>query len=196
MVVIGSSRNIIFSNRIVNSNCSRLYMENSVDNTIYNNYLLGYVNVETRNVLSNAWSVELGRGVNIAGGQWIGGNAYLRPDGKGYSQVSEDVLEPTGVCDEPYYIAKDNIDIYPLGIKPRPEPALTPVPTLTLTPTPIPTPTPIGPTPTPSQSPAQMVTTLTTRTDALVAPYVGISVKLGDTDYVLVNATFSAAVVV
>jgi len=67
----------------------------------------------------------LQQGTNILGGNWLGGNAWLSPDGNGYSQTCSDTQEPIGICDQPYVIDENNIDYLPLSIAPtQPKPDL------------------------------------------------------------------------
>ncbi|MEM2070861.1 MAG: CARDB domain-containing protein, partial [Archaeoglobaceae archaeon] len=64
---------------------------------------------------ANTWNTTLQEGTNILGGNWLGGNAWLKPDGTGYSQTCLD-SNNDGICDQPYVIDEENIDYLPLSI--------------------------------------------------------------------------------
>ncbi|MEM3505164.1 MAG: NosD domain-containing protein [Archaeoglobaceae archaeon] len=110
-----SSNNRIENNKISDSYYG-IYLEDSSNNLIYNNLFNN-----TRNFYiydsQNTWNTTLQQGTNILGGNWLGGNAWLSPDGKGFSQTCKDTEEPIGICDEPYRIDSNNIDYLPLSTR-------------------------------------------------------------------------------
>ncbi|MEM4540519.1 MAG: right-handed parallel beta-helix repeat-containing protein [Archaeoglobaceae archaeon] len=89
---------------------------------------------------ANTWNITLQEGTNILGGNWLGGNAWLSPDGTGFSQTCAD-SDRNGICDTRFVIDDNNIDYLPLKY---PQPVPTP-PTPPTTPTPTPTTTPRPP---------------------------------------------------
>ena len=114
----GTSGNIIANNVIADNGvtyqCPGIYFYATYNNIVYNN-----VFNNTRNAIanggSNQWNTTLSPGVNIVGGNWIGGNYWAQPDGKGYSQTCRDIEEPIGICDQPYVINDANTDYYLLA---------------------------------------------------------------------------------
>lgn len=110
---VNSSSSVIISN-IIASNKLGIELYFSSDNLIYNNLFNNTLNTRVENSVSY-WNTTLSLGRNIVGGNWIGGNYWATPDGKGYSQLCRDVREPIGICDEPYKIDKNNADYLPLA---------------------------------------------------------------------------------
>lgn len=54
-------------------------------------------------------------GTNIIGGPYIGGNAWFKPDGTGFSETCTDA-DGDGICDEPFVLNSLNIDYLPLAL--------------------------------------------------------------------------------
>jgi hypothetical protein len=77
-------------------------------------------------------------GQNIVGGPYIGGNAWLHPNGMGFSQTTPE-SNIDGICNAPFVISAGNVDNYPLHVSMVTPTPTTPVPTVTSTPTPTPT---------------------------------------------------------
>jgi PKD repeat protein len=80
-----------------------------ITNNIFNN---------TQNVLIEeendpvTWNVTKTSGINIAGGPYLGGNYWAKPDGTGWSQVTPD--RGDGFCNAPFVIDEENMDYLPL----------------------------------------------------------------------------------
>ncbi|MEM3505443.1 MAG: NosD domain-containing protein [Archaeoglobaceae archaeon] len=140
-----SSNNTIENNTILNNNRAGIYLwgialgsssNNTIaNNTIWNNgggiRLWDYNNLIYNNLFNNTenfyisnsqntWNTTLQQGRNILGGNWLGGNAWLNPDGTGYSQTCND-FDGNGICDQPYVINGNNIDYLPLSVAPTPQ---------------------------------------------------------------------------
>jgi len=88
---------------------------NSVYNNLFDNSLVNYF---VRSGVNN-WNIPPAQGLNILGGNKIGGNAYLLKDGTGFSQECDDNDED-GFCDQPLILdlSSWNIDYYPLKYNP------------------------------------------------------------------------------
>jgi parallel beta-helix repeat protein len=110
-----SNYNTIHSNIIVNNEKGGLYIRYSSQNEIYNNLLNNTYNVYVDNV-ANTWNTTKTAGSNIIGGNYIGGNAWLKPDGTGFSQTCIDENRD-GICDSAYVINNQNVDYLPLKAK-------------------------------------------------------------------------------
>ncbi|MEM3506025.1 MAG: NosD domain-containing protein, partial [Archaeoglobaceae archaeon] len=118
-IYLWSSNGNVIKNNEISYNDYGIYLHSSSDNLIYNNIFNN-----TRNFYiydsQNTWNTTLQQGTNILGGNWLGGNAWLSPDGTGYSQTCIDKKEPIGICDEPYQLAENNIDYLPLSVTQTP----------------------------------------------------------------------------
>ena len=104
---------IVTKNKIINSISYSIFLRSSENNLIYDNVFNSNRNVYISGNYYNTWNVTKQSGTNILGGNYIGGNAWLKPDGSGYSQVCSD-RDRDGICDEPYKINSQNIDYLPL----------------------------------------------------------------------------------
>ncbi|RLI85257.1 MAG: hypothetical protein DRP01_06600, partial [Archaeoglobales archaeon] len=104
---------ILMKNKIINSTSYSIFLSNSENNLIYDNVFNSNRNVYISGNYHNTWNVTKQSGTNILGGNYIGGNAWLKPDGSGYSQVCSD-SNGDGICDVPYKINSQNIDYLPL----------------------------------------------------------------------------------
>ncbi|MEM2345446.1 MAG: NosD domain-containing protein [Archaeoglobaceae archaeon] len=136
-----SNYNTIKDN-IVEFNNYGFYLEDAVNNLIYNN-LFNNTGNDFDDIYDslNSWNATtLQQGTNILGGNRLGGNAWLKPDGTGFSQTCAD-SDRNGICDTRFVIDDNNIDYLPLKY---PQPVPTP-PTPPTTPTPTPTTTPRPP---------------------------------------------------
>jgi parallel beta-helix repeat protein len=85
------------------------------NNRIYDNHFNNPNNVNPpyNKDDTNAWSTARVPGTAISGGSYIGGNLWETPGGNGYSQTCSDTTG-YGICDTPYTIAPNNVDLYPL----------------------------------------------------------------------------------
>ncbi|HET8688131.1 MAG TPA: NosD domain-containing protein, partial [Methanosarcina sp.] len=92
----------IINNMIMSSaECGIVDQYNEGGKRIYNNYFNNTVNVRLGAGGGNTWNSSLTRGTNIAGGPYIGGNFWAKPDGTGFSQICVD-LDGNGIGDLPY----------------------------------------------------------------------------------------------
>jgi parallel beta-helix repeat protein len=108
---------IIANNIIYNNSYCGLYIYNSSNNLIYNNILNNTNNTMIEQYsINNRWNVTKRPSKNIVGGNYLGGNAWLKPDGTGFSQTCNDI-DGDGICDEPFKIDDNNIDYLPLAVK-------------------------------------------------------------------------------
>jgi Predicted solute binding protein len=82
---------------------------NSIYNNLFENQELNYYVYAG----INNWNTQPIQGVNILGGNFIGGNAYLLSNNNGYSQTCSDENRD-GFCDQPLVLNNWNVDYYPL----------------------------------------------------------------------------------
>jgi len=107
-----SNRNTVVNSILVNNNWG-IVLDHASENVFYNNYFSNnYSNVLIYGGV-NTWSLAKTPGRNIVGGDYIGGNYWGSPGGSEFSDTCSD-SNSDGVCDEPYEIARDNVDYYPL----------------------------------------------------------------------------------
>lgn len=128
-IYLENSNGNTMANNIISGE-NGLYLGYSDNNMIYNN-LLNNTNTITIYYSTNRWNTTLSDGKNIIGGNLLGGNAWLSPDGNGYSQKCSN-SDNNEICDQPYVIDANNIDFLPLTkalILPPPSTTATPVPT-------------------------------------------------------------------
>jgi len=112
-IYISDSNNNILTNNIVSNNKNwGIYLEYSNSNLIYNNIFNNPNNVYVYKG-TNTWNIIKTPGRNIIGGNYLGGNAWLKPDGTGFSQTCNDT-DGDGICDKPFKINDNNIDYLPL----------------------------------------------------------------------------------
>jgi len=104
--------NVISRNRVTGFGTGISIWVSSGSNLIYNNLFNNSRNVVVSG--TNAWNVTKQAGTNILGGNYIGGNAWLKPDGSGYSQTCSD-SDGDGICDVSYTINSKNTDYLPLS---------------------------------------------------------------------------------
>ncbi|MEM2638378.1 MAG: NosD domain-containing protein, partial [Candidatus Hadarchaeales archaeon] len=114
-IYLWSSNSNVLRNNEISYNDYGIYLHSSSNNIIYNNIFNNTKNVEIYRS-ANTWNTTLQQGTNILGGNWLGGNAWLKPDGTGYSQTCTD-SDGNGICDEPYQLAENNIDYLPLSVQ-------------------------------------------------------------------------------
>lgn len=111
-----SDNNVVVNNTL-NENYVGFNLYFSSDNLIYNNLFNNMVNIESKGSM-NTWNTTLTNSTNIAGSQWIGGNVWSKPDGTGFSQVSDD-LDRNNIGDVAYYIENDGTDELPISVSPH-----------------------------------------------------------------------------
>ncbi len=135
-----SSENYLISNTVENNSDAGLYFIYSLNNTIYDNYFNNTNNTRFEEEFlfeelpieeerANIWNITLTEGTNIVGGPYLGGNFWALPNGTGWSQTCNDTDEDW-ICDLPYNVTEDgvNIDYFPLIDFPEPEPEPAPEP--------------------------------------------------------------------
>ncbi len=104
----------LFNNTIISSaECGIFIPDYEGNERIYNNYFNNTLNVKLGISGGNTWNNSLTSGTNIVGGPYLGGNFWAKPDGTGFSQMSEDSDE-NGIGDLPYNINGNDFDYLPL----------------------------------------------------------------------------------
>lgn len=151
--LVDSSNSIITNSIISNNNGNGIYLENSnnnviancsilsnnkgygiylwfsSDNKIYNNYFNNTANANAIPIaVANSWNIAKTSGKNIVGGNYICGNYWGKPDGTGFSDTCVD-SDKDGICDNPFRINENNVDLLPLAKLSAPAPTPTPKPT-------------------------------------------------------------------
>ena len=111
--------NTISGNTIMNNSNKGIFLEKSRNNLVYDNFLKNSANIFASKTYSNSLNTALSSGKNIIGGSLIGGNAWLRPDGKGFSQTCGDA-NGDGICDKKLWYNSKNIDNFPLYVSSDP----------------------------------------------------------------------------
>ncbi len=106
----------VLKDNAIESNDLGLRLYRSSGNLIYNNLFNNTRNVDVIGKDKNSWNVSKTLGINVVGGKYIGGNAWLSPKGNGFSQTCED-RDGDGICDRPYEINKWNVDYLPLKVR-------------------------------------------------------------------------------
>ncbi|WP_457754479.1 NosD domain-containing protein [Thermococcus sp.] len=119
-IILRTSGNIIAGNYIYSNNLANSAYHGGIrigasDNLIYNNFFNNTVNVYFDGAYSNIWNTTKISGTNIIGGSYIGGNAWFKSDGTGFSEMCADA-DGDGICDEPFIINTLNIDYLPLAL--------------------------------------------------------------------------------
>ncbi len=107
----------IANNTITGNNVpghSGIYLNNSGNDTIYNNWFNNTKNVQLEGInRGNTWNISKSDPyTNIYGGPYLGGNYYAQPDGQGWSQITPNRSD--GFTTAPYRFDADNIDWLPL----------------------------------------------------------------------------------
>ncbi|MGC8580018.1 MAG: right-handed parallel beta-helix repeat-containing protein, partial [bacterium] len=111
--ILYSKSNYFYSNTVYNNNNYGINLYYASNNLIYNNLFNNTNNVDIT-YSTDYWNTSLTYGKNILNGLVIGGNAWLSPNGKGFSQVmSPSPLNPD-ICNESYVISGKNVDYLPL----------------------------------------------------------------------------------
>ena len=106
-----SSNNLIIHNNITeNSLGLRIFASG---NSIYNNLFNNTDNAVADDWERNYWNTTKQAGVNIINGSYLGGNAWLKPQGNGFSETCNDT-DKDGICDSSYQLAEENVDYLPL----------------------------------------------------------------------------------
>lgn len=96
---------------------------NLIYNNLFNNTVNFFNNTKTMQYgdpVTSIWNITKTSGTNIAGGPYLGGNYWAKPDGTGFSETCLD-LNRDGICDLPYNISENDSDYFPLVSMPKPE---------------------------------------------------------------------------
>jgi parallel beta-helix repeat protein len=110
-----STNDSISGNTIANNTFWGIFLNSCSNQTIYNNNFsnangnAGFAGTNTGNV----WNVSKTAGQNIVGGPYLGGNFWGKPDGTGFSQITED-SNGDGICDSANTLTSGNVDNLPL----------------------------------------------------------------------------------
>jgi parallel beta-helix repeat protein len=107
--------NILNGNRVASNSEYGIFLLDSKNNSIYNNYFNNANNIYFNDTNSSS-SLNTTRtpGTNILGGPYLGGNFWATPDGDGFSQIQADSNED-GICDVAYTAGNGTIDYLPLA---------------------------------------------------------------------------------
>ncbi|RXA20460.1 cell surface protein [Methanosarcina sp. MSH10X1] len=110
-----SNGNILTNNTVILNEELGIHIYETSDNLIYNNYFNNTVNVKSETISdTNIWNATKTEGTNIAGGPYLGGNVWARPDGPLYPVEVRDA-DLDGILDSQYSIDGNQfIDHLPL----------------------------------------------------------------------------------
>ncbi len=117
-----NSDNVVTGNTVKNSGMYGVYLSDSINTTIYNNYFNNYNNtmLDNASINNTSWNISKTSGKNIVGGKCLGGNYWVHPDGTGFSVNTAD-SNGDNICDAQYDLCVDEIDHLPLAPVPEPE---------------------------------------------------------------------------
>ncbi len=110
-----SNDNTLINNAVILNEEVGLHVYETLNNLIYNNNFNNTVNIKSEAISDkNIWNTTKTKGTNIAGGPYLGGNLWARPDGTVYSDRVKDV-DLDGILDFQYSIEGGQlIDYLPL----------------------------------------------------------------------------------
>jgi len=110
-----SNDNTLINNTVIFNEKLGLNVYETSNNRIYNNSFNNKVNVESEAISdTNIWNTTKTKGTNIAGGPYLGGNLWARPNGTIYSDRVRDI-DRDGILDSQYNIEGSQlIDHLPL----------------------------------------------------------------------------------
>jgi parallel beta-helix repeat protein len=122
ITIFNTNDTVIQSNYIYDNPTAGLNIESNPvarNNWIYDNYFKNKNNVYlSHSFWFNSWNVTKTSGLNIIGGQYLGGNYWADPSGTGFSETCICNV-PTQFCTLPYTIkGTENIDKLPLCYPP------------------------------------------------------------------------------
>nr|QNO55949.1 hypothetical protein AGOHDPGA_00006 [Methanosarcinales archaeon ANME-1 ERB7] len=106
--------NSVAHNKVYNNNDYGICLRYSNNTLIYNNLFSNTDNIYIKGS-TNTWNITKTPGANILGGFYLGGNAWLKPDGTGFSQTCRDDNN-NGICDTAHKLDADNVDYVPLTV--------------------------------------------------------------------------------
>lgn len=115
-----SNGNTLVGNTVILNEKLGLNIYGTSNNLIYNNCFNNTINVESQMASdTNLWNTTKTEGTNIAGGPYLGGNFWTRPDGTTYPEKARDI-DLDGIFDSQYNIEGNQfIDYLPLkGLEP------------------------------------------------------------------------------
>nr|WP_245312794.1 NosD domain-containing protein [Methanohalophilus levihalophilus] len=117
-VLLNNVTNTTIVSNKVTGNSIGIHLNQSGNNTIYNNYFNNTNNVLLSDTnVSNIWNTTKSGGPNIIEGPYVGGNYWAKPDGSGFSQTCNDA-DKDGFCDLDFVIGLNNTDHLSLNIDP------------------------------------------------------------------------------
>lgn len=97
-----SNDNTLINNTVIFNEKLGLNVYKTSNNLVYNNYFNNTVNVKSETVSNtNIWNTTKTKGNNIAGGPYLGGNLWAKPDGTMYPNGVKDV-DLDGIFDSKY----------------------------------------------------------------------------------------------
>ncbi len=110
-----SNSNTLIGNTVILNENSGLHIYETSNNLIYNNCFNNTLNVKSEMASgTNIWNTTKTEGTNIAGGPYLGGNLWARPDGTTYPEKARDI-DLDGIFDSQYNIeGAEFIDYLPL----------------------------------------------------------------------------------
>ncbi|MGB9940540.1 NosD domain-containing protein [Methanosarcina sp.] len=110
-----SSGNTLINNTVILNEELGLQIYETSNNLIYNNCFNNTVNVNSETASdTNIWNTTKIEGTNIAGGPYLGGNVWARPDGTLYPEGVRDA-DLDGILDSHYNIEdSQSIDYLPI----------------------------------------------------------------------------------
>lgn len=110
-----SNGNTLINNTVTLNEELGLHIYETSNNLIYNNRFNNTVNVKSEMTSdTNIWNTTKTEGTNIAGGSYLGGNIWARPDGTIYPEGVRDT-DLDGIFDSQYNIeGSESIDYLPL----------------------------------------------------------------------------------
>jgi parallel beta-helix repeat protein len=113
-----SNSNTIKNSRFQDNNYGIYLIYRVGTNLIYNNLFNNTNNFYIGKAIACNWNTSYQEGENIwnASLGYIGGNAWFKPDGTGYSETNScHDVDYNGFCDDPYVLATNNIDYLPVA---------------------------------------------------------------------------------
>ncbi|UGV41510.1 PGF-pre-PGF domain-containing protein [Methanococcoides orientis] len=108
--------NTIEGNEVKGSTMYGLYLTNSENTTIYNNYFRNINNtmLDDDTNVNTVWNIPKTSGTSIIGTPYIAGNYWAHPDGTGFSIENKDT-NSDGIAEKAYMINENNTDFLPLA---------------------------------------------------------------------------------
>jgi parallel beta-helix repeat protein len=114
-----SCNNNVISGNTLSSNTRYGVYISSNNSKFYNNYFNNTNNAAITVTTTTIWNTSKILESNIIGGQYLGGNFWAKPNGKGFSVTCSD-SDSDGICDSSFAMAPGNVDYLPLRVKTPP----------------------------------------------------------------------------